>query len=194
MLQKFHLRSKNRTTSDIQPAACYLVLGLDSMKNSKKEIGTIYPACDILLHSMTGRDRSPTQHTLQGGREVILSLPPLRRTPFSFFFLKYSFGEHFTTLLLRDQKLLPRSLIRSTNGATYHRSHGFHFRLTPPSPVFCHSQGPINYSDESLGFPWDVCIFLWETAKHWGKAVWAEMTTKLEGMLPESNNHSTRIY
>lgn len=63
----------------------------------------------------------------------------------------------------------------------------------PPSPVFCHFQGPINYS-ESLGFPWDVCISLWETAKHLGKAVWAEMTAKLEGMLTKSNNHSTQIY
>lgn len=132
MPQKFHLRSKNRPTSDIQPAACYLVPGLDSMQNSKKEIATIYPACDILLHSMTGRDRSPTQHTLQGGREAILPLPPLRRTPFSFFVLKCSFGEHFMTFLLGDQKLLPRSLIRFTNGATYRRSHGFHFRFTGP--------------------------------------------------------------
>lgn len=59
--------------------------------------------------------------------------------------------------------------------------------------TFTHSQGPINYSG-SVFFLWNVCIFSWETAKHLGETVWEEMTTKLEGMLKKSNNHSTQIY
>lgn len=68
-----------------------------------------------------------------------------------------------------------------------------HLDSVPSTLAFCNSQGPINYC-ESLFFLWVAFIFFWETAKHLGEAVWAEMTTELEGMFKESNNHSTQIY
>lgn len=68
-----------------------------------------------------------------------------------------------------------------------------HLDSVPSPPTFCNSQGPVNYFG-SLFFLWVVFIFFLETAKHLGEAVWAEMTTELEGMFKESNNHSTQIY
>lgn len=68
-----------------------------------------------------------------------------------------------------------------------------HLDSAPPAPTFCNSQSPVNYF-QSLFVLWIVFIFFFKTAKHFGEAVWAEMTTELEGMFKESNNHSTQIY
>lgn len=162
MPERCHLRSKTRPTSNIQPAACHLVFGLASIQDYEKEIATIYPACDVLSHSITGRQRQEPYitYTARGwGGHLVLD-PTVENPIFLFFFFLWWNISQIPSM--EDQKLLPGSPTRFTGeftGNTWRGSHSFPFRLTPPPSYssFLSLSGPVSYSESLLSLG---CMYL----------------------------------
>lgn len=67
-----------------------------------------------------------------------------------------------------------------------------HLESIPFTPTFCGLRAHTLFW--ALSFPRLVCTFFWGIVMHLEEAVWAEMTTELQGIFKESNNHSAHIY
>lgn len=121
-----------------------------------------------------------------------LAPAPTVENPIFLLFLKCSLGEHSQISSSEDPKLLPGSHTRFSNSTMWNRSQSF--RLAPfLLQLSVTLRAPLT-TLSLFAFSGMYVSFSGKLPSIWEKLCGQKMTTKLEGMLKESNNHSTRIY